>query len=111
MVEFLQHLILILLVIISITSICLYIYCIKQRIRAYVYRENLNRDAVWRSRRDILDMLEVTERKEREEKEEKEEKNNNRDLQVPPLPTNSNEPEIQVVEATLELANVQVVFE
>tara|TARA_Y100000022_G_scaffold40979_1_gene33768 strand:+ start:449 stop:610 length:162 start_codon:yes stop_codon:yes gene_type:complete len=53
-------------------------------------------------------MLDILERQEREEKEEK---NNNRDLQVPPLPTNSNEAEIQVVDVTLELANAQVVFE
>ena len=103
MVEFLQHLILILLVIISITSICLYIYCIKQRIRAHIHRRNLTRDPVWNT--NMLDILE------RQEREEREEKNNNRDLHVPPLPTNSNEAEIQVAEATLELANTQVVFE
>ncbi len=103
MIVFLQHLVLIILVLISITSICMYIYCIRQRIREHIYRRNLTRDPVWNT--NMLDILE------RQEREEKEEKNNNRDLQVPPLPTNSNEAEIQVVDVTLELANAQVVFE
>ena len=103
MIVFLQHLVLIILVLISITSICMYIYCIRQRIREHIYRRNLTRDPVWNT--NMLDILE------RQEREEKEEKNNNRDLQVPPLPTNSNEGEIQVVDVTLELANAQVVFE
>ena len=103
MIVFLQHLVLIILVLISITSICMYIYCIRQRIREHIYRRNLTRDSVWNT--NMLDILE------RQEREEKEEKNNNRDLQVPPLPTNSNEAEIQVVDVTLELANAQVVFE
>ena len=104
MVEFLQHLIIIILFLVSITSICLYIYCIRQRIREHIYRRNLTRDPVWNT-----NMLEILERQEREEREEK--NNNNRDLQVPPLPTNSNESEIQVVDVTLELANAQVVLE
>ena len=107
MIIFLQHLIIIILVLISITSICMYVYCIRQRIREHIYRRNLTRDPVWNT-----NMLEILERQEREEREEKEEKNNNnRDLQVPPLPTNSNEYEIQVVDVTLELADAQVVFE
>ena len=85
MIVFLQHLVLIILVLISITSICMYIYCIRQRIREHIYRRNLTRDPVWNT--NMLDILE------RQEREEKEEKNNNRDLQVPPLPTNSNESE------------------
>ena len=101
MVEFLQHLIIIILFLVSITSICLYIYCIRQRIREHIYRRNLTRDPVWNT-----NMLDILERQEREEK-----KNNDRDLQVPPLPTNSNESEIQVVDVTLELANAQVVLE
>ena len=103
MIVFLQHLVIIILVLISITSICMYIYCIRQRIREHIYRRNLTRDPVWNT--NMLDILE------RQEREEKEEKNNNRDLQVPPLPTNSNEDEIEVVDVTLELANAQVVFE
>ena len=104
MVEFVKHLILILFVILSITSICIYIYCIKQRVRNQVnriYRENLEQ----REMRDMLEMIEMVER------EQNEEKNNQRDLQIPPLPLNSNDTEIQVAEATLELANTQVVFE
>ena len=80
---------------------CMYVYCIRQRIREHIYRRNLTRDPVWNT-----NMLDILERQEREEK-----KNNDRDLHVPPLPTNSNDSEIQVAVVTLELANAQVVFE
>ena len=63
MIVFLQHLVLIILVLISITSICMYIYCIRQRIREHIYRRNLTRDPVWNT-----NMLDILERQEREER-------------------------------------------
>tara|TARA_B100001063_G_C16777156_1_gene566522 strand:+ start:4107 stop:4415 length:309 start_codon:yes stop_codon:yes gene_type:complete len=93
MITFFQHLVLIILVLISISSICIYIYCIKQRIRENVnriYRENLEQ-------REMIDMLESVE-----------ETNNNSDLEVPPLPDNDH---IEVVGAIHEIQDVEVIQE